>query len=345
MNNNNKLYINYYDDTLSEDLIKEIFDEVMRELNDNGYTNSIIDDSLGITKFYLIIPKDKLNCDSDTYKLLKMYLDKMFDGPLTKSKNSIKYLIIKLLMRITPRDLDNINCFLAKQIYYTEYMLPYASYHFQNEKLRLMSNMAIGYESPVSLGIIIRDKEYRFQLPDVFYGIVNDVCNVYAIQNLKLTKSPLQKKYNRLFYGFNEGLSVNNFMGYNIADVTMSFLFSAFVFMYEVQKSGITKVIINPPLPLFRYNKVNQIAEKKLQSPELAVQLDESLVRILGNTKEKYYATFLRLCYHFPNLKVLKTDDEGIEIEVGPFIDKTNNPLFNRFLEELDKNRMDNLSR
>lgn len=327
--------INEQEDIINMPFIKSIFEEILQELSSYGYSKSVADDATGINKFYLIIPQNKLKIDKTFYLLLKAYLEKIAKY-MVINKDSIKYLIIKLFMRICSDDLNDINSFLYRQICYIEDRLFYTVYNFMGNKMRVLSCDAIGYESPTFLKITISDKEDAYTLPSVFYGIDKNVCNVYAIQNLDKPKNSLQKKYNRLFYRFNENIQ-DKFMGFNIKDVTMSFLFSAFVFLYQVQKSGITKVKINAPLPVFKYNKINQIAEKKLLFPEQAEELDIELKRILENTSDKYYATFIRLCYHFSNLLITKIDEKGIYIEIGPFIEKSNNPLFNYFLDELNK--------
>lgn len=284
-----------------------------------------------------------MKIDKTFYLLLKAYLEKIAKYMII-NRDSVKYLIIKLFMRLTPENLDDINNFLYQQICYMENVLPQNVYNIMGNKMRILSGDAVGYESPIFLRITISDNENVFRLPSVFYGIDKDACNVYAIQNLDIAKNPLQKKYNRLFYGFNENAQ-EEFQGFNIKDVTMSFLFSAFVFVYQIQRAGITKIKVNAPLPLFRYNKINQIADKKSLYPEQSQELDEELKRILGNISNKYYASFVRLCYHFPNLVISKIDENSIEIEVGPFIEKSNNPLFNFFLEELNKKDAQNISR
>lgn len=175
----------------------------------------------------------------------------------------------------------------------------------------------IRMETPNAFKIIIKKDNNSYELPSISYGIYNNECYIYAIQNKQDSNlNDYQKKIKRSIYKMNSGVEqYNDYELENISDVSPSTLISLSIFFDELSKNNIDKIKIISLLPV-RYNSKELAFEKKyadkLSSKEhndeelKKLLLDYKLenLRIQKNLSEKLIRNFRRLESHFGNCMV-----------------------------------------
>ncbi len=131
-------------------------------------------------------------------------------------------------------------------------------------------------ETPYAFNININNGEDLFKLPSVMFGIDNDKCVIYAIQNKDNSNNNLKKKLNRLFYKFNDGVEDNfDSETFNITDITMSFVASIIMFINYLNEKGISKVEVKVNTPI-RYNNHFESNKRRLNYKQM--QLDHGTI-------------------------------------------------------------------
>ena len=115
---------------------------------------------------------------------------------------------------------------------------------------------------------LVGDEEYL--LPIVSYGISDDTCYIYAIQDFnKHESTPYHNKIKRMLYKLNKGVLESESKDYieykngssyfyqeNISDVSPGAILALTIFLNEIQKYGINKVKVIPYLPVRYENKI-----------------------------------------------------------------------------------------
>ena len=183
----------------------------------------------------------------------------------------------------------------------------------------------IRMETPFVFKIsFIKDND-TYQLPKISYGISNNICYIYAIQNEKNeTLTPFQKKIKRNLYKLNEGVNDletdeykdfkegNDYYPENISDVSPSVLLSLSIFFDTLKRNNIDKIKVISLLPI-RYNsrelafkkryedklKNNNLDNKDLKKLLLEYKLEN--LRIQKNLSDKLIRNFRRLESQFNN--------------------------------------------
>lgn len=183
----------------------------------------------------------------------------------------------------------------------------------------LISNIEqdIRMETPNVFKTVIKKKDNRYELPSISYGIHNNECYIYAIQNKQDSNlNDYQKKIKRSIYKMNSGVEqYNDYELENIGDVSPSTLISLSIFFDVLRKNNIDKIKVISLLPV-RYNSkelafekkyADKLASKRYSDDELKkLLLDYKLenLRIQKNLSEKLIRNFRRLESHFDNCMV-----------------------------------------
>ena len=210
-------------------------------------------------------------------------------------------------------------------------------------------------ETPFCFQTFITNGEDSYELPLISYGISNDVCYIYAIQNKTPEKNTIyEKKIKRLLYKLNDGIydketkeyklyreGLSSYYPENISDVSPSSILCLTVFLNELYQKGIEKVKIIPFLPI-RYQakeeafrkKANYLAKGEEERKQLFEQLQQEQIRIQNNLTQKFIRNFYRLQHHFPNIEICSVPfevDECLNLNLGEF-ESTKNPILNEII-------------
>ncbi len=212
----------------------------------------------------------------------------------------------------------------------------------------------------------VNGKLLTYPLPRISYGISNDTCYIYAVQN-EVIKNELDsedKKYrnmiSRALYELNDGVYENESQDYkdykegrtaefaeNISDVSPSAILALSIFLNVLSTNNISNVKVVPFLPI-RYNAKEKANYKKVQFVSKKQQLDfmEKVAlfkkmkiehnMIQDNLTNKFVRNFMRLKYHFNNMDILNIPFEGEEmmsIKLNNF-DLSNSEILNEIIEK-----------
>ncbi len=181
-----------------------------------------------------------------------------------------------------------------------------------------------------------------YELPNISFGISNNVSYVYAIQGVHKTSfTPYQKKINRLLYKANENF-VNDYEEESIKDVSVSQLFAFTAFLKMMQELGIEDIVVKNFYPL-RYQAKERVIQSKIsqlesrrggldnegdinwhQEIETLKSKNDSLQYNIHN---KYLRIFRRIEYHFPNVEVSSYPyelDNAMHLKIDSNADFTN---------------------
>lgn len=156
-----------------------------------------------------------------------------------------------------------------------------------------------------------------YNLPKISYGISNNVCYIYAIQNEKENiKTSFQKRIKRKLYKLNEGVSTLETDEYR-----------------DYKDKGIDKVKVISLLPV-RYNSrelalkkryEDKLKDSKLNDKDLKKLLLKYKVenlRIQKNLSDKMIRNFRRLEAHFNNCLITSFPmefDEYLHLNIKPY--------------------------
>lgn len=206
----------------------------------------------------------------------------------------------------------------------------------------------------------------NYMLPSISYGISNDECYIYAIQDKrKNAPSSYEKKLSRIFYGLNKDIEDENVNleslvekinedgdlyiegeDENIGGVSPSSIISLTIFLSLLKSYGIDKVKVISLLPL-RYNSKEDAFNKKYkyelskkdltkkESEKLLLEYKREHLRIQKNLSEKFIRNFRRLEYHFNSCFISSYPmefDEYLHFCFSEF-ENSNNLLLNDILE------------
>ncbi len=172
----------------------------------------------------------------------------------------------------------------------------------QNNKENIMN------ETPYSIQISLTDGKETYYFPVIRYGISNDTCYIYAIQNELESDNDIKKKINRKLFKIGENF--NNEED-NLKDVTSSFVVSLNIFLGLLSNKGITKIEV-PSILIERWlgkekyidEKGNSLERKGINSEEYVNNEKDKHISIQANLTEKFIRTFLRVIYHHKDFSI-----------------------------------------
>lgn len=198
-------------------------------------------------------------------------------------------------------------------------------------------------EAPYILESRLKKDDDIYMLPSVFFGIDNDDCYIYGIQNKsKLGKNltsyqkTIRRKLNKVKKGFSfdEDLDVMNSddveafnVNYpeNMTSVDPSFLTSLTVGLAVFNNIGMSNIVVPDFFPI-RYNSQQIITNLKASSKSGYMQelfLKDEIVkhdRINRNMVDKKIRSFRRLVFHFDFLNIEtfpKELDDSMHISIN----------------------------
>lgn len=174
-------------------------------------------------------------------------------------------LAIKLMkiiwLRVGVNDLNNIEDFLKRQLEFVkndmlnDYKNELNIGDFYSHSVKAQGFVTnIWDEAPLGMNFKIYDQDIKsyHSLPYIFYGIENDTCYIYAIQNDRnRIKIP---KIERLLYKLNKGIENPN--------VHPSMVLSIMLFINTLKENEITKIKV-PTLQVLSYKYHEILSEKE----------------------------------------------------------------------------------
>lgn len=180
-------------------------------------------------------------------------------------------------------------------------------------------------------------------MPTISYGIADDVCYIYAIQDKNKDKISLyNKKIKRILYKINNGVKdtqdyeqykngESDYYPENISDVSPSAILALTIFLKQLSNLEISKVKVVPFLPI-RYNAKEQAYKNRIDylltngrlenKNEMIEYCKNEHLRIQNNLTQKFIRNFFRIAYHFPNVLITSFPfelDEYLSIDLKPF--------------------------
>lgn len=308
-----------------------------------------------IDKRDLIIPTLFIKNKEEFDRLLCIYVDKAVDFyddsnfdddaiALSDYNNEMmigkkKIILARLFANATYEDFNDAISFLRKRISFFDNCLENInignSENIFNGKISIkVLKDEISNETPWQLLIsAISEGKEEYKFPAIKFGILDDTVYIYAIQNDRVRAvSEYSKKINRLLYKIGEGYVVDD-NEENLKDVTASFLVALNMGIAYFKRHGYSKIVV-PSILIERWNgKCIANFFKAHYGKYNKETLDSEQVKLQYNLTNKMMRTFLRLCCHNCNLKVLSLpyeNDSYLRIQVD---DELNN-FNNRLLEE-----------
>ena len=216
-------------------------------------------------------------------------------------------------------------------------------------------------ETPYGFASIIYDDTNSYILPTISYGISDDICYIYAIQDYnKHEKNPYYNKIKRKLYKLNDKVldsETDEYKQYknrqssyypeNISDVSPGALLALTIFLNEIEKHGIYKVRVISYLPVRYDNKVRSIAKKCLKEGKLKnlskdeirknyLNLIDEQRKIQSNITEKLIRTFFRVAHHFENVIISSLPmelDDKLNINLTKF-EYSDNEILNEVINK-----------
>lgn len=284
------------------------------------------------------------------YNLLDEYLE-IFN--LT-NYNDKKLQIFKLLSNASLSDFDNGIEFVKKHINFIKENI------IEDKVIKdieLLKNSDIytkksyyNQETYYKYDVELKKDTNSYFLPSISYGITDNVCYIYAIQNInKNDDSKYCKIINRTLYKLNKNIEESNeyieykegstYYPHNISDVSVSAILSLSVFIQELENLNIKEVKVVPYLMIRNDMKLNNIEAKINQYPDIYKEkeskLREDLENIQINMIDKLIRDFYRVSYHFKNIEITSIPfelDEYLSIKIGKIKE-----IDNEILEEISK--------
>lgn len=367
---------------VNKDIIKNIFfNEILKEaqtgevkvlLNDkyeeeyvfNVGFNTYLDDTLSFSDSFDSKPVLIINNKEKIVDLLCEYIDICDKYPNLFSKYDqqakIKCYLTNLFANATYDDFANPLLFIKRQIEFYQNKLcdndlNVYNIFYDNKIIIEDKKQDIRMETPYVFKVSFNKDSEIYKLPKISYGISNNICYIYAVQNEKNEEilSPYQRKIKRLLYKLNNGvefLETEEYKDYqngdsyypeNISDVSPSTLLSLSIFFDVLKSKGIEKVNVISLLPI-RYNSRELAFKKKYEyelknstlnnreRKKLLLEYKLENLRIQKNLSDKMIRNFRRLELHFNNCFITSFPmefDEYLHINVKQYQHGSNDLL------------------
>lgn len=158
-----------------------------------------------------------------------------------------------------------------------------------------------GYETPYAFHSTIRNNDTEYNLPIINYGISDDTCYIYSIQNKKKNEeNSFNKKIKRNLNKVNGGVENDTDYDRNetILGTTPSFIVATAIFLQILKQNNIDKVRVVTFLPDRYFEK---LGTSEYDADEIQKNLTEKMVLL-----------FYRLKHHIPKIDINFPAVEGI---------------------------------
>lgn len=292
----------------------------------------------------------KTNDEIKFYKLLKEYAyNALIFYCLEPNRNNIKKVITYLLSNVANYELDDLNSFLEKRINF--FSLDILKFKKVSNPCSLgiiegyVDKQSILQETPYCFKSFFKQDGKRYNLPRISFGIDNNTCYIYAIQNKDTLSEDMQDgNYNELVHRtmrtINSGVK-------KYRNVTPSFVIALTYFISYLNQNNITNIRTIPNLPtrienrkLVNIFKVNRMISKGTITSDVEKfkeDLETKRLNDVYNATKKFSDCFERLKVHFSGiyLENIELTDELI-LEVSSLI--TSNELLMQLVAESKKN-------
>lgn len=371
----------------TRELIKSIFfDEIINEaktgevkikIDDETFTfnvgfNSCIGGVLESGNFGDSKPILMINNEEQILNFLEQYFNECDKHPNIYSnctlEERIKLYLTLMWSNATYEDFANPCVFIARRRdFYKNKLLDSKTFEYasnveilEDSKIIVHDEMQdIRQETPYLFSVTIEKDSDFYTLPHISYGIYNDECYIYAIQNDKKDElTSFEKKIKRKLYKVNSGVldtETDEYKGYvegtddyhpeNISEVSPAAILSMIIFLDTLNKQGIEKIKVVSLLPV-RYNSKELAFSKKYEFKlkhgnlsdtelkKLLLEYKRESLRIQQNLTEKMIRNFRRIEFHFDNCSITSYPmefDEYLHMNVREF-KYSNNDFINEVL-------------
>ena len=340
-----KVYIKEYDPYIKEEVI---------------FTYNIRYD-VGVTKD-LMMPVLTIHEEEQFYQLLEEYVMEMMntypiDETIITQHEYMKKIMATVFNNATYDDFLNPEQYLKKRIAFLEsgkkwMQEPSVSYFLDHDNLcceTKIEKQGVMLETPYRFSSSIKKNQLEYELPNISFGIQDQTCYIYNIQEGKHHKKAEEIeqiiKTNFKKVPVNEE-EYHSYYRNKLRNVTPSFLMTMALFLKYIYDHGIEDVQVVPYLPI-RYQAkkeahqviTKQKAHSKEEELELLQQLEEKQKRIQENITDKFLRLFERLEVMTDMVEITLQPfeyDDMMHIVLHPFT-KAYPPM----LEELLENRPD----
>ena len=275
------------------------------------------------------------------YSVIKLYnIDNEYD---------IKKILILLWSNITNSEMLNINDYVDKYISFinNDILLNKKGSKYIDDLGLLNYSFDIQsymQETPYCFNAFFSNNGDYYYLPRISYGIIDDKCYIYAIQNKEknntnnqvLYGEKLKKKLNTL----NSGIK-------NYRNVTPYSLVSLILFISILSRNNINKfeAVTNLPIRIQNRKLVNdyklQVKSNYTGYKELEIikkNMEENEERIIYNTTVKFQNSFKKLVYYFKIILKLSENELSDNLLLEVLSMSTNNELINEIIESEEFN-------
>ena len=342
-------------------VINNIFEEIKKEarcglinLSDEDgpfplrVSFNIVDDKIyeEIPNIY-IKDKDKFNRIILEYveKALKFY-------SLDPTEYNIKKVIAYSFSNITKEEMNCFENYLYKYIkfYDKKFNVSKGEKETSLGKIRYnIEKQSIMQETPYCFKSYFEKNNSKYALPRISFGINNDICEIYAIQN-KDSKINTDQYYNtevkNAFKTINRGIS-------KYRNITPSFVIALTLFISFLRENNISKIKVVTPLPIRQANR-KITSEYKIKiftmKGDLSIDevenvkkvIEESSIRDEYNSTKKFENCFNRLKLHFENLFYTNINNQMI---INVLNLSTENELLKEIVKEKETDNYGKISK
>ena len=301
----------------------------------------VVDDIYYNLHFSLNNNPNCLNIKVKDKELLYKYIKEFLLLFNFENVNQIYKKLVYLFSNLTFSDCDNIYEYIKRNTLFVKNKLLYDTEITFNENKIKIKIMDSYQETPYCFKSFISSGESSYELPTISYGIADDICYIYAIQDKNKDKtSPYNKKIKRILYKMNNGIKEtqdyeqykngeSDYYPENISDVSPSSVLALTIFLKQLSNLNITKIKVVPFLPI-RYNAKEEAYKNRIDYLLKSGQLENEMIeyyknehlRIQNNLTQKFIRNFFRVSYHFPNVLINSIPyetDEYLNITLKPF--------------------------
>ncbi len=240
-----------------------------------------------------------------------------------------KKLVLDLVVNATNFQLNNMEKYVEQKTKILQNQVQCGTFYIGNYcgipiKCEIKKNQS-NLEGPYRMDFDFTKDNITFKLPVVTFGIMDNICFIYAVQNKSRIKdTTLAKKLDRHFRKLNKGIDMDS----DEAHVSTNALASFALFLSILKQSDIDTVIAPAFLPI-RYDGRKNAQLKHKKEETTIEEIIENINREQENMTQKFINLFLRYEHHFEN-SVLSYDEttQDAVLNLDTEIEKGDNIIY-----------------